>query len=104
MKYDALVEDCIKSEKEYIDELHKVEENLILFVKKNINEYPVDYIFIDANYSYNDKYLLEDVINENVYTIVCYYTKKFNIRYSPWLIDGLNKRNNRMFQMNFLKS
>ena len=94
MKYDALIKEHIKSEKEYIDELHKAEEKLILFAKKYISEYPVDYIFIDANYSYNDKYLLEDVLNENIYTIVCYYIDKFNIKYSPWLIDGFSKRIN----------
>ena len=95
MKYNDLIKDNIKIEKEYIDELHKMEEKLILFVKKYINEYPVDYIFIDTNCSYNDKYLLKDVINENIYTIVCYYTNnKFNVRYAPWLLDGLRKRNN----------
>lgn len=95
VQYNDLIKDNIKTEKEYIDELHKMEEKLILFVKKYINEYPVDYIFIDTNCSYNDKYLLKDVINENIYTIVCYYTNNnFNVRYAPWLLDGLRERNN----------
>ena len=93
MEYDALINnEKIRTEKEYIDELYRIENDLILFAKKNINEYSLDYIYIDANCPYNENYLLEDVINEDIYTVICYYTDRFNIKYSSWLLDGLRKR------------
>ena len=54
MSYDSLIKDCINSEERYIEELYEMEEKLILFVKRYVNEYTVDYVFIDSNCSYND--------------------------------------------------
>ena len=94
MEYGALINNnnIQLTDIEYIDELKKIENNLIEFVKDIINKYSVDYIFIDTNSPYTDKYLLEDIISKDIYTVVCYYTDKLNIRYSNLLLDGFTKR------------